>query len=289
MSSGLTSAGCDEAVAGTARTQSVRHPRAGISGLTKRICEARGVWASTMVVRHAGIGFVAGDLFLRLPPCGDVWLPLVVQDGFNGDGGTLAGNFDTLTIAGPAARPSCDRADGVAQVVLAQQNVGKFLVARADEFMRDDGLVGSDELESGDLFGDVAAATSTRSRRGALLGLKSTTAENASCARVSTAQRDRLQRLKGDLFGDLVHLVEARLHFIVNLVDGTAADGIVRMVFHQQTPCLADDGRDVADAVGCDLLGRRSGLFLPGIMFSAKTLNGSAHFSSRVWLCGCAA
>ncbi len=53
----------------------------------------------------------------------------------------------------------------------------------------------------------------------------------------------RFETLLRDLFTDLLHLIEARFHLFVHLVNGTAANRIVRMTRHQQLPCLADDGR----------------------------------------------
>ena len=44
-----------------------------------------------------------------------------------------------------------------------------------------------------------------------------------------------------DLLADLIHLIEARKHFVVDLVNGATADGIVRMVLHEQKPSLMED------------------------------------------------
>jgi len=40
------------------------------------------------------------------------------------------------------------------------------------------------------------------------------------------------EALSGDFFPYLLNLVKADLHFVMNLVDGTTADGIMRVAFH---------------------------------------------------------
>ncbi len=55
------------------------------------------------------------------------------------------------------------------------------------------------------------------------------------------ARVSRLWRVSS--FADLIHLVETDFHFIMDLVDGAAADRVVRVVFHEQAPCLVEEGR----------------------------------------------
>ena len=59
----------------------------------------------------------------------------------------------------------------------------------------------------------------------------------AASARLSrNVPRQARQTAPRDLFADLLHLVEAKPHFLVNLIHAAATDGVVGVVLQEVAP-----------------------------------------------------
>ena len=76
--------------------------------------------------------------------------------------------------------------------------------------------------------------------------------------------RERHETLPDELVGDLLHLVEAGAHLIVDGVDGAPADGVVRVAGQEDPPRLVEERRGVSHARRLEVAGPDRGIGLGG-------------------------